>query len=253
MSFLIPCVNAYDLDPNLLNKMFPLTFSSNEVDVVRTCCSKFNSGFCNLKNVEFDRKQICTLDGWLVEMFECVVLKEKGRIFPTCYFENQRLTDVMCTLLYLTDLYLDGRCVNLVFKEKLFLKYKELFTDDQQSLLLEILLEFNKNESDKLIGMLKRRFSLASIRSLIGSCKSKVDNDNLFIPIQNVSLDWMLGAGISKYSTKIFVDSTRQYLSCNTKNSNAQMVIFGFTDSLDCQIKYCIYNIFRVIDDFDEW
>jgi hypothetical protein len=249
---MIPCVNAFDVDQNLLNKMFPLTFLSGEWDERRTCCSKFNSGFCNLKHLAFDRKCVCTLDGWLVEMLECVIGSDKSRKFPTCHFEKQQLTDVMCTLLYLIDLYLDGRSVNLFYKEKLFMKYKDLFTLEQQAILLEMLIRFNKSENDKLFGLgAGRTVCVDLIKQSIGEYKWY--DDNLIVPIQNVSSDWMLGAGISKYSTKIFVDSLHQFKACKSKVTGEAIVCFGFTDSIVHEFKYCIYNKFDLVDDFDEW
>ena len=55
MSFLIPGINVFDVDKNLLNKMFPLSFFSTDYDLTSTCCSKFNTCYLNFKNLSFSK------------------------------------------------------------------------------------------------------------------------------------------------------------------------------------------------------
>lgn len=278
MYFLIPGIDIFNIDSNFIIKMFPLNFSSSRYDIDRSCCFKINSGYCNLKVLAFDRKLVFTLDKWLFEIGECVFFKKKSTLFPTCHFENQSLTDCISILLYLTDLYLDGKKFNIVFKQKLFLKYKHLFNINQQYMLIQILVNlwieneleqisvfkndlenriFSKNmytcsltqffkelniKDNVCIGYLNELYRKFKTDYLTSECEIVSDIDNvIFLPIQNVCSNWMHACGISKYSTKVFVSSHEKFKRC-MRNKSKPPIVFGISFQNCCQLFYCIYN-----------
>ncbi len=110
----MPCINTFNVDPNIINKMFPISFNIPKYDQSKTCYSKFNSGYCNLKYFGFDRKLVYTLDRWLFELTDTVVMNRLNKKFPTSYFENQNLTDVVCILLFIIACYLDKKNLNIL-------------------------------------------------------------------------------------------------------------------------------------------
>lgn len=225
--YLIPGINVFDVDINLLNKMFPYNFKSNKFDTVHTCCSKLNSGFCNLNYICFDRAKIFTLDLWLFEMIECLLFrKSEPPKFPTGHFEHQKLTDCMCILLYLIDLNLTQQTINVNFKEKFLKKYQFLFNDLQLFLIIKILEQINPNKELAIEHFLPQTVDVELVNffveystqtknadgySLFSRIKyrhcpdeSKCSNvyATIFVPIQNANLD--LHKGLHKYSTRFF-------------------------------------------------
>ena len=276
MYFLIPGVD--DVDQNIMIKMFPLNYSSSQFDYLKSCCFKTSSGYCNLKVLSFNRQQVFTLDKWLVELGECVFFKKKNIQFPSCHFENQSLTDFFATLLYVVDVFLDEKKLNIYFKERLFNKYKHLFSPRQQYIIVQILTNiWIENEFDQMFKIkhdLERNVIVFNIYSC-SMCKffyefekkdmvltgylydlykkfkadtlgvdSQIvigDTNVMVIPIQNSTSNWMNASGISKYSTKIFVSSIDKFNRCS-RIKNKPPIIFALSFQSECKLFYCIYN-----------
>ena len=155
----IPGIDLFDFDQNLLNKMFPL--STTIYDDVHTLCSKLGFSFCNLTHIRFNRYKIWTLDKWLLDMLDLLLVydrrgdtrffelnKEERLVWPTCHFESQKLTDCMCTLLYMVDCHLNNKRIHVGIKlNKIFEKYKSTFsTCTQRYLFNQIWCQLSNNE-----------------------------------------------------------------------------------------------------------
>jgi len=280
MYCLIPGIDNFNTDSNILVKMFPLNFSSSQFDFERSCCVKSNSGYCNLKILSFDRNLVFTIDKWIVELAECVFFKKQTTKFPTSHFEKQMLTDFFSILLYIVDLFLADKKLNISFKEKLFTKYKNFFNYRQQYLLVQILVHLWIEKDNEQMWIIKReleeRQDIQSLYSLIDfftefekkdlvlhgylqSLYKKFKSDTLnvddvvemkvleesfiVVPMQNVeNKKWTVTtSGISKYSTKIFVDSLEKFKRCS-RNKSKPPIVFAFSFQKHCRLFYCIYN-----------
>ena len=283
-SILIPGVNVFDIDKNIMAKMFPICFNLKKYDQQYTCCSKLNTSFCNLNIISFDRYKVYTLDRWFLEMFKMVFLK-KTLEMPTPHFENQQLTNCMCILLYLIDLYLLQKEINIHYKCNFFKKYQHLFSDIQQAILYTLLSElsnktvqesnelqlvFKQVTNNPLFSEYKAIFNSANqiewCLKLEGLLDFKIEIDKsqvvcpfkdcIFIPIQNTSdiEDWLGARRISKYNG-LFL--SKNFKKCRGIDRDLALIIFGFSDKKTCKYFFCIYNQFTFFPgndgDFSSW
>lgn len=202
MSFLTPGIDVFNVNPNILTKMFPILHKQLTFDKKSTLCYKLNSGCCNLKIIKFDRFKIYTLDRWLFEMLEHVLFFEKIETknefeYPTPYFEDQKITDCMCMLLYLIDEFLDKKTIKLSYKDLIFMEYKSHFSIVQQQLLLKILIiisrTFESNELKELENTIERTsttFLVVQLKTFTNMLSRYIQNLDINPNNNSKSLDY---------------------------------------------------------------
>jgi hypothetical protein len=152
----IPGINVFDLDQNILNSMFPL--STTAYDDVHTLCSKLGYSYCNLTHIRFNRFKIYTLDKWLIDLLDLILVYDrrgdsrffelnKNLVWPTCHFESQKLTDCMCILMYLVDSHLKNKRF-IANVKKIYEKYESTFdTSKQRYIFYQILRQLSNDET----------------------------------------------------------------------------------------------------------
>ena len=192
----------------------------------------------------FDRLKIFTIDRWLKELYICVLSKKSCTKFPTCNFENQKLTDCICILVYLIDLFLDDKKFNACFKRQFFSSYCELLNDKQKYtllMILEALFKTNEILDDLKNNLLKYNFNILDNKHKCDELIWEFKN-SIFVPIQNCKLQWYKSKYISKYDCKLLVTKLGQYKRCKSKIGEKKMIVFGISDQTKCSYHICIYN-----------
>ena len=181
MSHLVPGINVFDVDRNILNKMFPLSYFTEDFDELRTCCSKLNTSYLNLKYIKFNRTILYTLDMWLLKIFEIVFFKQNiNYSLPTPHFFQQSLTDCFLILLYVVDDFLYDNTIKICFRKSFFCKYGHHFDDFQKYLLITILKKISKKIEFEELDILKNISNKTSkdVKLFLKLFEENLENEN---------------------------------------------------------------------------
>jgi hypothetical protein len=250
---LIPFLNYDDINCNLREIFNPISncLTIDEYDENKTC---FKTSLCyvNLKLIKFDRNKISTLDKWFVELHNLSLkTRFKEYIFPTPFFDEQYLVDLICILLYILDQKISTKKeINIIFRNEMFTKYKNSLKNDlHRNLFYQILkntnnsseIFFDSNYDNKLPSDYERM--LTPIEMI-----SAHTNSNFF-PVQNTNIEkWLYRKKISIYDFKFLKEDEINFYSKGCKRIKIYSYdlepdfVFGFSDSNSCKIYICFYN-----------